>query len=316
MKSWHLALVFSLLAGNAVSQATAAEKPMELIQSAKRIVFLGDSITYSGQYVAMFEAWLETQPLDPQPTIIDVGLPSETVSELSEEGHAGGAFPRPGVAERLVRVLDTTKADLLFVCYGMNCGIYEEFAEERFQKYRDGMLALRKEALGRGIKIVHITPPMYDDAVKPLAWSYNHVLDEYSRWLLDRRADGWTVIDSHFPMNQFVTEKKKSDPKFTVCPDAVHPNNAGHWLIARELIRWAGDEASANADSPEAMLKLCGAPEGLAELVQQRMAVLRDAYLSAAGHKRPGMRAGLPIPEATKRAAELTSQIEKLKSAK
>src|SRR2546425_2764856 len=36
---------------------------------------------------------------------LNLGLPSETVSGLSEEGHAGGQFPRPDLLERLARVL-------------------------------------------------------------------------------------------------------------------------------------------------------------------------------------------------------------------
>ena len=35
--------------------------------------------------------------------ILDLGLSSETVSGLSEPGHAGGAFPRPCLKERLER---------------------------------------------------------------------------------------------------------------------------------------------------------------------------------------------------------------------
>ena len=74
---------------------------------------------------------------------LDLGLPSETVSGLTEPGHAGGAFPRPDLHERLDRVLEKTKPDLLVACYGMNDGIYYPFSEDRFAKYKEGMLFLR-----------------------------------------------------------------------------------------------------------------------------------------------------------------------------
>lgn len=64
---------------------------------AKRIVFLGDSITYSGEYVSYLELYLLKEFPERDYDIIDVGLPSETVSGLSEPGHAGGAFPRPDI---------------------------------------------------------------------------------------------------------------------------------------------------------------------------------------------------------------------------
>ena len=60
-----------------------------------RIVFLGDSITYSGQYVEYIETYLRTSQPALRCEFLDLGLPSETVSGLSEPGHAGGAFPRP-----------------------------------------------------------------------------------------------------------------------------------------------------------------------------------------------------------------------------
>ena len=90
----------------------------------------------------------------------------------------------------------------------------------------------------------------------------------------------------------------------------MHPNDAGHWCIAQQLIRGFGDDAAASAATPQDMLK--SAPAGLLPLVQQRVNVLRDAYVSTAGHKRPGVAAGLPLPEAEKQAAELTGKIQSL----
>ena len=47
-------------------------------------------------------------------------------------------------------------------------------------------------------------------------------------------------------------------------------------------------------------------------MVQQRVNLLRDAYVSAAGHKRPGVAAGLPLAEAEQQAAELSVKIDAL----
>jgi lysophospholipase L1-like esterase len=102
------------------------------VPDARRIVFLGDSITYSGLYVDYIEAVLLTQFPNRDIELINIGLPSETVSGLSEPGHAGGAFPRPNLHERLDRVLQKLKPDLVLACYGMNDGIYYPFGEERF----------------------------------------------------------------------------------------------------------------------------------------------------------------------------------------
>jgi lysophospholipase L1-like esterase len=100
------------------SAATVAEG--DAIRSAKRVLVIGDSITFAGGWVATLSAWMEEQGLTA--SLINAALPSETASGLSEDGHAGGAFPRPDVHERLDRVLRLVRPDLVLACYGMNCG--------------------------------------------------------------------------------------------------------------------------------------------------------------------------------------------------
>ncbi len=310
-----LLLLLSITLSPAAAQA--AESPAELLKHSKRIVFLGDSITAAGLYVGDFDAWLETQKLSAKPTVIDAGLPSETVSGLSEEGHAGGQFPRPDLHERLQRVLAVSKPDLVIACYGINCGIYEPFDEQRFHRYRQGVERLKHAVEKAGAKFVFMTPPFYDDERSPRAFSYNKVLDRYSEWLLEQRKAGWLVVDLHVPMTKEVERRRKADAEFTFQPDGVHPNEAGHWFVAQQLIRFFGDEQAAQAETPQAMLAGKKVSPELLGLVQQRVNLQRDAYVGAAGHKRPGVAAGLPIAEAEQKAAELTVKIrETLDAAK
>ncbi|HEY4261931.1 MAG TPA: SGNH/GDSL hydrolase family protein [Schlesneria sp.] len=290
--------------------ATAQVTPgRELLANSKRVMFLGDSITASGQYIGYFDAWLVSELKDKAPRLIDCGLPSETVSGLSEDGHAGGQFPRPDLAERLDRVLKAVRPDLVIACYGINCGIYLPFDESRLEKYQQGMKRLKSAVEQSGANFVVMTPPFYDDQRSPKNFSYNVVLDRYSDWLVGQRKEGWTVIDVHSPMTKFVQTQRKDDPQFTVQPDGVHPNDAGHWVVAQQLIRWAGDEKVADAISPQEMLKTKGIPESLVGLSLTRVGVLRDAYVGAAGHKRPGVAKGLPVDQAEAKADELSAKI-------
>jgi pimeloyl-ACP methyl ester carboxylesterase/lysophospholipase L1-like esterase len=296
-----------------IAEHAAPADHFSAIKNAKRIVFLGDSITAAGQYVAYFDAWLQTQKLAAKPAIVDCGLPSETVSGLSEAGHAGGQFPRPDLNERLDRVLDLAKPDLVIACYGINCGIYQPFDQERFAKYQDGIANLKKKVEARGAKLILMTPPLYDDQRAKNGFSYNEVLDRYADWLLSQRANGWPVIDLHRPMASEVTIRRWQNKDFTLQPDAVHPNEDGHWFIAQQIIAWCGDRDVLSAKSPAEMLEARRRSPELLPLVSQRMSVLRDAYVFAAGHKRPGVAKGLPVAEAEKKAAELTEKMETLK---
>jgi hypothetical protein len=115
-------------------------------------------------------------------------------------------------------------------------------------------------------------------------------------------------------MTREVAKRRANDPTFTFQPDGVHPNDAGHWFVAQQLILWFGDTQAAQSPSPEGMLVANKVPKEVLPLVEERVRVLRDAYVSAAGHKRPGIAPGLSIPEAEAKARELSAKIETLVS--
>lgn len=305
---------------------TTAEVPSPSARpfvAARRVVILGDSISYAGEWVELVEAWLHLKFPGSPVEFINLGLPSETVSGLSEPGHAGGAFPRPDLNERLARVLAKTRPDLIVACYGMNDGIYFPFSEERFKKFQEGMVRLRETAAHEGVRVVHLTPPVFDPI--PLAGhtlpagreaypspyeGYNEVLDRYSEWLLSRRAAGWEVVDVHGPMNRFLREQRAKNPKFELASDGVHANSQGHWLIARELLRHLGaSELVLAGDSPATLLQSDPNAKAVLELVRQRQRLTKDPWLTAVGHKRPGMSAGIPLADAERQAAGITVQL-------
>jgi lysophospholipase L1-like esterase len=104
----------------AVAGAAFAEEPPFALAKARRIMFLGDSITAAGMYVQYFEGYLLTRFPHKRFEIFSLGLPSETVTGLSEPDHP---WPRPNVHERLGRALERLKPDTVVACYGMNDGI-------------------------------------------------------------------------------------------------------------------------------------------------------------------------------------------------
>jgi hypothetical protein len=128
------------------------------------------------------------------------------------------------------------------------------------------------------------------------------VLDTYSQWLLSRRSDGWIVIDVHGPMKAMLTAARTKDPAAFFAPDTVHPDDAGHWAFCRAVLAGLGDQEAAAAETPDSLREFL-------PLVKQRLEILRDAYLSAAGHLRPGVRRGLPLGEAEAKARALTESI-------
>jgi len=290
-----------------------------VLPETERILFLGDSITYGGTYVQIIEAALVAQHPEKKYKVINLGLSSETVSGLSEEGHAGGQFPRPDLHERLDRILSKIKPQMVIACYGMNDGIYYPLSPERMKAYQDGMLKLRAKVAASGADILHLTPAVFDplpirekvlpaglkDYPKPYA-GYDEVLAAYSQWLMARRADGWQVLDVHEAMVKAMAEARKGDAQFTFSKDGIHPNASGHLVMAQPLLQHWGLQVTAEGKPVH--------PNGAAifDLIQKKQNLLRDAWLTETGHRRPGVKAGLPLPEAEKQADSLEAVARRL----
>ncbi len=306
--------IFILLLTCLLTTARAAEPGF--LPGVTRIVFLGDSITYSGQYVDLFEAFLFTQFPNRSFEVIDCGLPSETVSGLSEVGHAGGKFPRPDLHERLDRVLAKARPDLIFACYGMNDGIYKPYDEIRALRYQEGIRKLREKAKAAGAEVIHLTPPVFDSVpisgkVAPAGQEsanapydgYDAVLTRYGAWLVEQRAAGWRVIDIHTPMKAAIAKARESEGSFTFAKDGVHANAEGNALIADTQL------AALDAERAEKFRAAPPSPELLA-LIRRRGRLLADAWLKDIGHLRPGTAQNAPpLAEAQTQAAGLGRQI-------
>jgi lysophospholipase L1-like esterase len=303
-------LAFSLLLASTVHAQKIGPK-------VKRIVFLGNSITWQANYVNDIIAYLTVQYPNRHFDFINVGLPSETVSGLSEPGHADGAFPRPDLHERLQRVLDQTKPDLVFASYGINDGIYMPFDTNRFQKFKDGINWLNDEVVKSGAQIIHITPSVFDELRGGDA-GYAAVMDRYANWLLSLRSSlKWEVIDVYFPMKKYLEAHRKVDAQFhldgfALSSDGVHPNEVGHWIMARQILIYLGSGEVANSPTAEQSLSNNKNGAKILKLVTERQNMLRDAWLTSTGHKRPGMPVGLPLDEALKKSEEIGQAINTL----
>ena len=193
----------------------------------------------------------------------------------------------------------------------MNDGIYLPFDEKRFAAFSNGLVQLRDKTSAAGAKIIHVTPPLFDEA-KGKGPGYGNTLDRYADWMLAQRTAGWDVVDLHGPMNRVLVERRVADPKFFLAGDGVHPGEFGHWIMTKEILLHLGAKDLANVTSAADMVLSYPKGAQVLKLVQQRQHMLRDAWLTDTGHQRPGMAPGLPLAEAQAKAAGLETQIRAL----
>jgi lysophospholipase L1-like esterase len=214
----------------------------------ERVLLLGDSITAAGGYAQYLETYLRTRFPERRIEILNLGLPSETVSGQSEPDHP---YPRPNVHERLDRALARVRPSVVVACYGMNDGIYYPFGEERFAAYQAGIRALLAKVRAAGARPLLLTPSAFDalpvarmvkgDGEAKYSWmapyrDYDAVLGRYSRWLLTLRSRDLPVGDAHAAVSRHLAAMRRTDPAYHTARDGVHPNAAGQWLLTGALL--------------------------------------------------------------------------------
>ena len=305
------------------AQAVSAEEVPAPLRGVHRIVFLGDSITQAGDYVVDFDCWLASRGIGIE--VINLGLGSETASDLTEAENAGHkksfGFGRPSVSERLDRALAAAKPDLLFACYGMNDGGALSADDQGTARFAAAMARLRDAALKAGVgRVVLCTPPVQDAKGNAAQKTHDENLARYSDWLLSKKAEGWDVVDIHGPMRRALDGGRAKDPGFAFAGDGVHPGREGHWLMASCILTQFLGANLEGVSSAEQLFPAHG--KEMRELARKRMAVLFDAWMGAIGHTRPGVTggpgaaAGPTLREAEARAAEIGKQMETLAGSK
>ena len=302
-------IVCFLLTAVGISNASSAQS-YEIPNNIQRIVFLGNSITYGGRYIEYIDAYLTVKYPEKNYEIINVGLPSETVSGLSEPNHANGRFPRPDLRDRLERLLTKLKPDLILACYGINDGIYMPFDDFRFNKFKLGINWLHDEIEKFGAEIIHITPSVFDERKgKP----YDNVMDIYASWLISNRyTSNWEVIDTYWPMKKSLQMQRLVDPNFAFSKDGIHPNQQGHFIIAKHILLYLNANELDSSENFENFISSINNGEEIFRLIEKRQRIQKDSWLSHIGHERPGMQKGLPLKEAKEKINALNKQIQNL----
>ncbi len=295
-----LRLLACLLATVVVACAQSAEA-----LAGKRIVVLGDSITQGGTYVSFMDYFLQKSRPQLRFEVYPLGLSSETLSGLSEAGHAGGKFPRPSLFERLGRTLEKMKPEVVFACYGINDGIYQPLEEARFKAFQTGVTKLLDQCQAAGVKQVYlVTPPIFDATTKPGEFNYDSVMTAYAAWEVQLKRPGLTVIDLHTAMR-----KARDARTEVVSRDRVHPGDDGHLLMARTILAGAG-VTTLDITAKEAMA------DPLFKAVDQLRKLRASKWMAYIGYSRERVVAPTPLGDADEQVAKLQAKVDELRRAK
>ncbi|HXY41026.1 MAG TPA: family 43 glycosylhydrolase [Vicinamibacteria bacterium] len=206
----------------AVSPATARFAPLR-IGERETIVFYGDSITEQNLYSAYLETFLLSRFPQKKLATFNFGWGGDTAS---------------GGNKRFARDVAGVRPSLVFVDFGMNDGGYKAYDEPTYRNYLDAQQALADTVKAAGAREVLFTTSPIDDVRRGDKGVYNETLSRMAWGVVGLANERQLpVIDLLHPMVELQRLAKEKEPAFTMIPDTVHPDPAGHLVMAYLAMR-------------------------------------------------------------------------------
>lgn len=210
------------------------------LKDGDRFIFIGDSITHQCLYTQFVENFFYTRYPHLRLTFRNAGISGDRAADALDRFDDDIAAFKPTIATVLL---------------GMNDGSYKDFDLPTFQAYERDMLKLMGRLDAIKCRVILMSPTMFDHqawdkriAEKPEyaknrnVTNYNAVLAYYGKWAQETaRKRGYLFVDLFGPLNTFTNSQRKTDPAFTLIPDAIHPEVDGQFIMAYSLLHQCGE---------------------------------------------------------------------------
>lgn len=201
----------------------AAEPATVTLGERETIVFYGDSITEQHLYTAYVERFLVTRYPAKELICYNFGW--------------GGDTAWVGL-NRYARDVQPVHPSLVFVQFGMNDGGYHAPNADTRNWYLDSQRKLADLIKNGNARQVFLTTSCIDPDNRKDGDVYNTTLAAMADGVIAMGAElGVPVVDVFHPMRKSQQAAKLANPKFSVIADSVHPDSAGHLLLAWPIIR-------------------------------------------------------------------------------
>jgi lysophospholipase L1-like esterase len=215
-------LLLSLAASGMMAVHTAASGAEPVFRPGDRVVFQGDSITAGSTY------------LKPIALYFSLFYPGGDIAFVQNAGVPGDTAP--GGFDRMERDILKYNPTVVTICFGMNDG---RVAPDPGKKPEDRLIGALDRTIvalkAKNVRVVLLTPGCIDPdtaqrwfPTKELMLGYNDTLKllaDAVKALGERH--GLVVADVFAPMLSVTQKGKAEDPKFTIIPDGVHPEETG-----------------------------------------------------------------------------------------
>jgi len=229
------------------STPTITATPSGIIKPNLKICFIGDSITYRGNYVKQVENYLTTIYPTYNLTFTNVGVGGWTSTQFLQYT---GSEPTG-----LGYVLNTVKPDIATICFGMNDAGYTSEAASYLNQFISSMTSIITQLQSAGVSVVLLTPGMVDLTVPyasnpaniPADYNTNtsYGLAAYANWVMNYGATNnipaFNVHTLAMSVNAAARAAHTGLPAYTDQPqDGIHPNPSGGLVYAYGLLTALG----------------------------------------------------------------------------
>lgn len=196
----------------------------QFIRPNDRVVFLGDSITAQRLYTKYVEEYFTTAHPDMKVTFVNAGLGGDRSS---------------AALNRVQKDVVEQKPTVVTICFGMNDAAYRPTVDMKgLETFKDGLSKLISTIRSQtNARVVLLTTTCVDDKGHDRLKGYNITLTRFVAETKKIAAkEGVPVIDLYRPLRAALANGQRTDKAFTLVPDGVHPNEAGHQVMARTIL--------------------------------------------------------------------------------
>ena len=215
-----------------LSPVRADEATPFFLHDGDTVVFYGDSITEQQHYGRDIETYVLTRYPSWHIKFINSGWTSDLVT-----GGKGGS-----VQTRLKRDVLPYHPTVVTILLGMNDGEYTRFQQSSYDAYTAGLTYLVNKLRQQipGVRLTLLSPTFYDEDAPGSRHfhGYNAVMLKFRDFVKTLGGqENILAVDLNAPLAEATQMGRRHDPHFTLVPDGVHPNEAGHLIIAAALLK-------------------------------------------------------------------------------
>ncbi len=226
-----------------MKRTSRSASPRPFFGANERWCAAGDSLTIGGAYQQFVQLYYATRFPENRLAVFNCGISGNKVSHLLQRLKDDILVHRPTVVSILLGGNDMSQK--------FPVEASDDFVRKEHDKslgvFRDGMRDLLARLQKKKVRIILITPGLYDATLvhpdaPPVERGFLQALDKCAAVVRELAGEfGTTLVDWHQPLADWNAKFQKNDPGATLIGlDRVHAGESGNFVMAFEFLKALG----------------------------------------------------------------------------